>query len=161
AQVPALARVYDELDQYLIPLRPRQINALNRLFVHHGGTPAPDVREEEESPKFISNDASTFEERRNGEFKELAGARPPHPIRSTPAEYGVAYLNVASGRVYWGIRDRDRVVVGVNLSYADRRRIREQVSVQFAQIRPPVSLQNCSIAFHPVLDKQDEQVADL
>jgi hypothetical protein len=53
AQVPTLEALYDEIGDILVPLLPRQINALNRLIQAHGGTPAPDVREEDESQQFV------------------------------------------------------------------------------------------------------------
>jgi hypothetical protein len=158
--VPELTHVYDELDDHLIPLRPRQINALNRLVERHGGTPAPEVREDEEYPKFVLNQEVTLEEMRGVEFKQIRGTNPAHSIRDIAEDYAVAYLNVRTGSVYWGIRD-DRVVSGVPLTYGERQRIREQFSVQFAQIQPAVSLLNGSVAFYPVLDEADEKVNDL
>jgi schlafen family protein len=158
--LPELARVYDELGDHLIPLRPRQINALNRLVERHGGTPAPDVEEDEESPKFILNQEVTLEEMGAVEFKEIRGSNPARSIADTAHDYAVAYSNVRTGSVYWGIRDDDRVVVGVGLTYPQRQAIREQFSVQFAQIQPAVSLLNGSVAFYPVLDETDEHVGD-
>jgi hypothetical protein len=160
-RVPELLNVYEAIHDTLIALRPRQINALNRLVESHGGSPAPDVFEGEESPKFIFNQPVTLDEMRGVEFKEIRGNNPVHSIRNTADEYAVAYLNRMSGTLYWGIRDSDRVVVGVSLTYAHRQRIRREVSVQFAQIRPVVSLLNCTVGFYPVLNESNQQVDDL
>jgi hypothetical protein len=62
--------------------------------------------------------------------------------------------------LYWGIKNGG-VVVGVRLNYEERRRIREEASVQFSQIRPLISLLNFSVEFHPVLDELGEKIDDL
>lgn len=69
-------------------------------------------------PEFVLNHEVLIEETRHFEFKEIksiAGA--VDSIVNSSDEYAVAFLNGEGGRVYWGIRDKDRIVVGIRLTY--------------------------------------------
>ncbi len=58
-----------------------------------------------------------MEETRFFEFKEIKGANPVNSIKNTCDEYVVSFLNSNGGSVFWGIRDNDRIVVGVIVNY--------------------------------------------
>lgn len=91
-----------------------------------------------------------LEETRHVEFKEIRSDNPSGAIQRNIEIYAVAFLNSEGGRIFWGIRDDDRVVTGVPLTYTQRDIIRRVVTNSIAQIQPPVSLNAYSIEFHPV-----------
>jgi len=65
-------------------------------------------------------------------------------------EYVVAFLNSAGGRIYWGIRDSDRVVVGVWLQYRQRDELRKAISSKLTEIQPPISPTAYTVNLHEV-----------
>ncbi len=70
---------------------------------------------------FVLNAPVLIEECGAIEFKRISGNRPLDAIKNTVDEYVVAFLNSRiSGRIIWGIRDTDRVVVGVKLAIPHR-----------------------------------------
>jgi len=84
--------------------------------------------------RFVLNHSVPVEETRHYEFKEIKGSNPVDTIKNTADEYVVAFLNSEGGRIYWGIRDSDRIAVGVNLNYKQRDDLRRVVSEKLAQI---------------------------
>lgn len=100
------------------------------------------------------------EETRHCEFKEVVGAHPLWAIRKIVDQYVVAFLNGEGGRIFWGIRDEDRVVVGVRVSFRQRDEIRRAVIDKLMQIQPAVAPSAYRITFHPVY-KQKDPVRDL
>jgi hypothetical protein len=92
------------------------------------------------------------EEDRRCEFKELRGNDPAASIRNNADEYAVSFLNSEGGRILWGIRDEDRVVVGVILSDRQKDEIRRDVANKLHAIRPPIATTSTRITFHPVYD---------
>jgi len=67
--------------------------------------------------EFILNHQVPVEETRHFEFKEIKSAiGAVDNIVNTSDEYAVAFLNSEGGRIYWGIRDVDRTVVGIHLT---------------------------------------------
>lgn len=65
--------------------------------------------------QFTIGEQVNCEETRSVEFKEVKGQNPLGSIANTADEYAVAYLNSSGGKIFWGIRDTDRIVVGVEL----------------------------------------------
>ena len=102
-----------------------------------------------------------IEERRYAEFKEITGRNPVDSIKNTADEYAVAFLNKEGGSIFWGIRDTDRVVVGVHLTYQQRDDIRRTVCQKFAQIQPSFSVSLFNLDFYPVRDEQGQDIDDL
>src|SRR5687767_9680133 len=98
--------------------------------------------------RFVLNEPISEEETRHCEFKEIKGRNPVDTIKNSADEYVVAFLNSEGGRIYWGIRDSDRVVVGVKLSSSQRDEIRRVVGEKLAQIQPPISPTAYRITFH-------------
>jgi predicted HTH transcriptional regulator len=64
----------------------------------------------------------------------------------------VAFLNGKGGRIFWGIRDACRYVVGVSLSYEQRDELRRVVTDKLNQIRPPISPAAYEINLHDVYE---------
>jgi len=112
--------------------------------------------------EFILNHEVPIEETRHFEFKEIrspAGA--VDSIVNTSDEYAVAFLNSEGGRIFWGIRDKDRIVVGVRLSYQERDKVRRDVSAKLNQIEPRVDPSKYRIEIHEVRDEHGQKVPDI
>jgi len=103
--------------------------------------------------KFFLHRPLQIEETRHYEFKEIKGASPVNRIKDAADEYVVAFLNSEGGRIYWGIRDSDRVVVGVRLTYAQRDEIRRVVTEKLTKIQPAVAPTAYRIELHQVYDQ--------
>lgn len=109
-----------------------------------------------QSARFIYNRRVPIEENRGIEFKEVSSQRPADTIKNTADEYVVAYLNSGgNGRILWGVRDIDGVVVGVKLPPAQRDDIRRIVSEKLARIQPALPPTAFQLELHPVLNGPD------
>lgn len=105
------------------------------------------------STTFIRNQPVHLEEGRYCEFKEIKGRRPIGTIKNAADEYAVAYLNDGrSGRVYWGIRDSDRVVTGVHLDSRHRDLLKRTVLNKLSTIIPPIDPGAYRITLHEVYE---------
>jgi tetratricopeptide (TPR) repeat protein len=111
--------------------------------------------------RFVQDQPVPFEETRFYEFKEIKGRNPSGSITNASDEYAVAFLNREGGRIFWGIRDSDRITVGVALDERQRDKIRVNVSNKMGAILPPISVENWQLEFHNVYNFQGEIVADL
>jgi CheY-like chemotaxis protein len=94
------------------------------------------------------------------EFKEVKGQSPLQAIGKVVDEYVVAYLNEAGGSIYWGIRNLDRTVVGVQLSEKVRDELNQVVGLKVASIAPPVPAILVNMPFHSVLGTDDVPVPE-
>ncbi len=103
---------------------------------------------------YVLNQPVTLEETKFCEFKEVKGAHPVRAIWRIVDQYVVAFLNSEGGRIFWGIRDSDRVVVGVKASYRNRDEIRRAVMDKIIRIQPAISPSAYRINFHQVLENQ-------
>jgi DNA modification methylase len=99
---------------------------------------------------FIFNQPVDAEETLHCEFKEVKGANPIDAIKNNADEYVVAFLNSEGGSIYWGIRDIDRVVVGVNLNSEQRDKLKRLVIEQLAKIKPAIAPTLYRVILHPV-----------
>lgn len=111
--------------------------------------------------QFVLNNPVRFEETRHFEFKEVKGKNPVDSIKNTCDEYAVAFLNRDGGRVYWGIRDKDRTVVGVLLTYSQRDKLRRIVTEKLGNISPKLSPSAYRIELHTVGDNSHNPITDL
>ncbi len=114
------------------------------------------------SVQFILNQEVPMEETRYFEFKEIkspAGA--VNSIVNNSDEYAVAFLNSEGGRVYWGIRDKDRVVVGVRLTYTERDKVRREVTSKLNQIEPRLDPSQYRIEIHEVCDDHGAPIHEM
>jgi hypothetical protein len=106
-------------------------------------------------PSFVLGKPVPFEESLHVEFKEITGPNPWNTIKATADEYAVAFLNRDGGQIFWGVRNGDRVPVGVHLTSQERDGIRQLIVSKLHQLQPPLSPGEYRIDFHPVTD-QDE-----
>ena len=111
--------------------------------------------------RFVQNIPIPFEETLFYEFKEIGGGNPASRIGEIVDEYAVGFLNCEGGRIFWGIRDKDRITVGVRLNHRVRNEIRENVPNKLNSIQPSISPEHCKLEFHEVYDLQGETVEDL
>ncbi len=112
--------------------------------------------------RFVQGSPVPFEETLFYEFKEIKeGNNPVPPIIKHSNEYAVAFLNREGGRIFWGIRDRDRITTGVILNEQRRNETRTKVSEKLGAIQPSISPADWQLKFHNVYDLQGEIVEDL
>lgn len=115
---------------------------------------------QEQVATYVLNQPVTQEETKFCEFKEVKGTHPVRAIWRIVDQYVVAFLNSEGGRIFWGIRDSDRLVVGVKANYRSRDEIRRTILDKIVRIQPAISPSAYRIIFHPVLENQ-EPVPDL
>jgi len=120
------------------------VRALSFQFMPEHPIPEP------VSAKFELNKPVPFEEDRRYEFKEVTSSKAVNTIRNTADEHAVAFLNSEGGRIFWGIRDTDRIVVGVNLTLNQRDELRQAVASKLAGIQPHIDIVGLRLTFHPV-----------
>ncbi|MCW5851827.1 MAG: ATP-binding protein [Anaerolineae bacterium] len=111
--------------------------------------------------RFMLSEPVYIEESRLYEFKEIKGGNPVDAIKNTADEYVVAFLNSGGGHIYWGIRDADRVVIGVHLTSKERDVLRRVVTEKLTQIQPAVAPTAYKIEFHEVYQDKGVVVPDL
>ncbi|WP_459190563.1 DNA methyltransferase [Ralstonia pseudosolanacearum] len=110
---------------------------------------------------FTLNEPVSIEETRHYEFKEIRGGNPVRAIREAADEYAVAFLNSEGGRIFWGIRDEDRIPVGVALDSKLKDEVARAIEGQLANIQPSLSPSHWHIHFHPVHDSSGTSIKDL
>ena len=111
--------------------------------------------------RFIQAQPVPFEETLFYEFKEIMGGNASRSIVDTSDIYAVAFLNREGGRIFWGVRNNDRITVGVKLNEEQRDEVRRIVSEKLGAIRPPISIEDWHLKFHNVYDLQSETIEDL
>jgi predicted HTH transcriptional regulator len=112
--------------------------------------------------EFILNHRVAIEETSHFEFKEIkSGAGAVDIIVNTSDEYAVAFLNSEGGRIYWGIRDKDRMVVGVQFNYQEGDKVRRDVSAKLHQIEPRVDPSKYRVEIHDVHDENGTKAPNL
>ena len=111
--------------------------------------------------RFVLNQPVPFEETRFYEFKEIKGGNPANSITGIVDKYAVAFLNLEGGRIFWGVRDSDRITVGVSLDERQRDNVRRKVSEKLWGIRPPISDEDWDLEFHQVYELQGNTTEDL
>ena len=112
--------------------------------------------------RFVQRQPVPFEETLFYEFKEIEeGSNPVPPITKHSNEYAVAFLNREGGRIFWGIRDSDRITIGVILNERKRNETRRKVSEKLGAIQPSISPEDWQLEFHNVYNLQGGIVEDL
>ena len=111
--------------------------------------------------RFVQAYPVPFEETRFYEFKEIKGGNAARSIADTSDVYVVAFLNREGGRIFWGVRDSDRITVGVILDEQQRNNVRRKVSEKLGAIRPPISVEDWHLEFHNVFDTQGKTSENL
>ena len=100
--------------------------------------------------RFVLNEVIGLEETRQIEFKEVAGMNPVSAITNAADEYAVAFLNSEGGTIFWGVRDSDRVVVGVPVSREQRDQLRREVANKLHSVQPQIDPTRFHLEIHPV-----------
>lgn len=111
--------------------------------------------------KFIINTPVSVEETRFYEFKGITGHDPIHTIQTTVERYVVAYLNSEGGRIFFGIRDEDRITEGVRLDFRKRDELRKVIQSKLMNIQPPISPSAYRTEIHNVYANDDTVMPDL
>ena len=111
--------------------------------------------------RFVQEQPVPFEETLFYEFKEIKGNNPSNRITKDSDEYAVAFLNREGGRIFWGVRDSDRITVGVKLDERQRDEVRRIVSENLGSITPPISVNGWNLQLHFVYDLQGKAIEDL
>jgi hypothetical protein len=101
-------------------------------------------------PSFILGQPVGLEEALHVEFKEVEGNNPRNTIKATADQYAVAFLNREGGQIFWGIRNNDRVPVGISVNSQQRDDIRQLIVNKLDQLKPSLSPAEYRIEFHPV-----------
>lgn len=100
--------------------------------------------------KFVLGRPVRMDETRHIEFKEVLGKKPVDSIKNAADEYAVAFLNSEGGRIFWGVRDSDGMVIGVTLSAAERDLLRRDVTNKLGSIQPQIDPTQFGLVLHPV-----------
>jgi len=100
--------------------------------------------------QFILGERIHVEETRHYEFKEVIGNNPIKAVENVADEYAVAFLNSEGGRIYWGVRNEDGVIVGLSLDYRQRDEVGKSINMKLSQIQPPVAPSSWRLEFHKV-----------
>lgn len=112
--------------------------------------------------RYVKDKPVRSEEDRNCEFKEVRGNDPVRQIKNTADEYVVSFLNSGEGgHILWGIRDADRVVVGVPLTYVQRDKLRLDLVSKLNEIQPRIDPTKYRVSLHPVIGSDNSLEADL
>ena len=110
---------------------------------------------------FVLDQPIPFEETLFYEFKEVKGENPVRSIVKAAEEYAVAFLNRKGGRIFWGIRNEDRITVGVMCDERHRDEIRRKISEKLGAIEPSVRVDRWQLEFHSIRHVQGQTMEDL
>lgn len=88
--------------------------------------------------KFIVGETLSIEEDTHNEFKSVTSAKPVRAICDTFTKYALGYLNADGGRIFFGVRDKDAIVEGIELSAEDRDGVRIGLQNKINDIQPKV-----------------------
>ena len=82
-------------------------------------------------------------------------------LQTPPMNTLSPFLNSEGGRIFWGIRDRDRITVGVKLDDRQRDDVRTQVSAKLSSVQPAISVEDWQLELHQIHNLHGETVEDL
>lgn len=105
--------------------------------------------------KYVKGQRYPSQENRTCELKEVKGKNPVSSIKSLVDQYVVAFLNAGepqAGKILWGVRDEDLVVVGVTLSDSECDELRRVVTEKLHQITPAIAPTAYRIELHSISD---------
>ena len=94
-----------------------------------------------------------LQESRTCEYKEVKGTHALESIKSTVDQYVVAFMNAGvtqEGAIYWGVRDEDHVITGVQLTLQQCDELKRVVTERLHQIVPPIAPTAYRIELHAV-----------
>lgn len=129
----------------------QQVKLISSLL--HGVSKPPLPRRQQ----FILNQTIEENEDLYTEFKEIN----PNKIPDVSYDYAQAFLNQDGGKLYVGIRDKDKTVVGNKIEYSKLDEIGQKVENKLFTINPPIfPSEDYTIAFHPVIDEEGNRITD-
>ncbi len=130
----------------------KQVKSINSLMTH-GVSKPPSPRNQQ----FIINQPVEENEGLYTEFKEINISKIP----DVAYDYAQSFLNQDGGRIYFGIRDKDKTIVGINIEYSKRDEIQQKVENKIYSIKPRVNpIEHYSMEFHPVIDTNGNCIND-
>ena len=160
ADADAVAAATARIDR-LADARPLRVVALDSLHVFRDTTSLPRATIcSGHPPRFVLHKPIPLEETRHYEFKEVKGSNPVGAITNTADEYAVAFLNREGGCILWGVRNEDRLTVGVSLNYQERDKVAQSVDNKLFTIRPSLAPSSWCLNFLHVYD-DDAAIMDL
>lgn len=109
---------------------------------------------------FVLNRSVELQESLTCEFKEVK-SQPVQAVGKVVDEYVVAFLNEAGGSIYWGIRDKDRVVTGLPITDKVKDELKQVIGQKVASIAPPISSSAVNIPFHNVFNSDGNLLSGL
>jgi CheY-like chemotaxis protein len=110
--------------------------------------------------EFVLEQPVAIEESLTCEFKEVK-AQPLQAIGKVVDRHIVAFLNAEGGSIYWGIRDKDRVVTGLKAPHKLRDDLRQVIGQKIAAIAPGIPPAVVAAPFHDVLDSNGQAIRDI
>ena len=111
--------------------------------------------------RFVQGQPLPIADTRFYEFQEIKDGNPISSIANTSEEYAVAFLNRDGGRIFWGIKESDRITIGTTLNETQHDEIRVYVSEKLGAIEPLVSVDHWQLEFHEVYNLQGQILEDL
>jgi len=130
----------------------KQVKIINSLLPYEVSKP-PMPRKKQ----FIVNQSIEENEDLCTEFKLIKNNKIP----DVAYEYAQAFLNQDGGRLYVGIQDKDKIVVGNNIEYSKLDEIGQKVENKLLTINPPIyPREHYSITFHEIIDGNGSEIKD-
>jgi hypothetical protein len=125
-----------------------QVKSIN-IFLSGSKPPSPNNRQ------FILGDQLTEDEDLHTEFKEVNAKQIPNDAYTM----ALSFLRQAGGTVFFGIRDSDHSVVGLDIGVTERDRIKRDVESKLAKINPPIEpVSHYTVEFHQVIDRSGQVI---
>ena len=143
-----------------------------------GGSSPPDpadVREQAASihplrpvvAQFIQGQRVPMDETRFDEFKTISSSNVIAAILKELDECTIAFLNLEDRRyedycrIFWGIEDKTRKVVGITANDRQRDEVRQAIVGKLRGIQPPLAASSYYVELHRVTDAAGSLVPDL
>ena len=129
----------------------KQVEVINDLIL---GKKPPYPRKKQ----FILNQQAEEDEGLYVEFKEVK----LNNIANEAYEFAVAFARGNGGSIYFGIRDKGKEVVGMNLGYDKRDDVKRNTENKLFQIKPSLRpSKDYSIEWHQIIDENGVEIPNL
>ncbi|WP_395741164.1 DNA methyltransferase [Prosthecobacter sp.] len=162
----AIAVATQRLHQTCALMQGRDFHSTNEMRLKEGSAPqaVPLIRIATGFDDFIAGPVRSFvrgqpleiEETRTYEFKEVRPDSKLSDIADVAEKYAVAFLNSEGGRIFWGVRGSDRIVLGTKLTFDARDRLRQNITSKLGAIRPAIDPTAFRLEIHLVEDPGGE-----
>jgi Putative DNA-binding domain len=171
---------YDRIKQEgcLSTFNDDQLRYLSTLFARQGVQPPPDPAEVREQAanatplrpvvaEFVIGQKLPIDETRFDEFKTVSSPYVVKAILNELDQYVISYLNIEDRRyedycrIFWGIEDRTRGIVGVQLDDGQRNELRLGIRGKLAGVKPPLASSSYYVELYQVKDVSGSAINDL